>query len=107
MFLYFCVFSSLVVVVVSQIKLLCSGFCFLLFWVSWVCLCVMCRVFLVCFWFLLFYFFGGLKGQVGPKGHLVAETLCYFFCCGFVSVCVAFVVLVLVLFCLVVAIDAI
>ena len=88
--LNFCVFSSLVVVVVvSQIKLLCSGFCFLLFWVSWVCLCVMCCVFLVGF-----CFFGGNKGQVRwPKGppQLTLNPLCLF-CFCFVSVCFVLVV---------------
>ena len=65
------VFSSLVVVVVSQIKFLCSGFCICCcWWVSWVCLCVMCCVFLGLFLVsLVFFFFGGFKGQVRwPKG---------------------------------------
>ena len=90
-FEFLCLFSSLVVV--SQIKLLCSGFCFLLFWVSWVCLCVMCCVF---FWFLLFSFFGGFKGQVrwpkGPPQLTLNPSLFVLFCFCFVSVCFVLVV---------------
>ena len=53
----FLCFSSSLVVVVSQIKLLCSDFCFLLFGLPGFA-CVLCVVFfLVCFWFLLFSFF--------------------------------------------------
>ena len=50
--LNFCFFAVLVVVVVSQIKLLCFGCCFLLYWVSLV-FSVVC----VFFWFV-FGFFG-------------------------------------------------
>ena len=53
-FEFLCFFFVFLVVVIRQIRLLCSGFCFLLFWVSLV-FYVVCLLFFVCFCFFFFW----------------------------------------------------
>ena len=87
----FCVFFLLVVVIVSQIKLLCSGFCFLLYWVSLVFFCGMwCFFFGLCLASLVFFW--RVKGSIEvaqspPPQKKTWQSSCCFCCCFLLFCC--------------------